>query len=144
MKKLIVTALVLTFIFTLAACSAEKSTVSNGEIDLDLTKLGSTMVYSEVYNMIYEPSKYIGKTVKMQGTFTVAYGDEPDSFYPAVLIADATACCSQGMEFVLKGEPAYPDAYPQRGVEVTVVGVFDTYLENGQLFCHLKNAEIVK
>ena len=36
-------------------------------IDVDLTKLSSTMVYSEVYNMMYTPDDYIGKTVKMKG-----------------------------------------------------------------------------
>lgn len=141
---MIVTALVLAMIFTLSACSADSNTVSGGGVDLDLTKLGSTMVYSEVYNMIYDPSQYIGKTVKMHGTFTVAYGDDPEICYPAVLIADATACCSQGMEFVLKGEPDYPDGYPQKGVDVTVIGIFETYIENGQLFCHPKDAEIIE
>ncbi len=40
---------------------------STDGIDVDLTKLSSTMVYSEVYNMMYTPDDYIGKTVKMNG-----------------------------------------------------------------------------
>ena len=31
--------------------------------DVDLTNLSSTMVYSEVYNMMSTPENYIGKTV---------------------------------------------------------------------------------
>jgi len=44
-------------------------------VDLDLTALSSTIVYSEVYNMMVTPEKYIGKTVKMSGAFS-SYYDE--------------------------------------------------------------------
>lgn len=36
-------------------------------VDVDLTKLSSTMVYSEVYNMMNSPKEYVGKTVRMYG-----------------------------------------------------------------------------
>lgn len=117
-------------------------------IDVDLTALSSTMVYSEVYNMIVLPENYIGKTVKMNGTFTLYQGlDEngapiPGQIYFACIIADATACCSQGLEFVLSGEHIYPDDYPELGAEITVVGTFQTYEENGYLYCHLIDAEL--
>ena len=38
-------------------------------VDVDLTRLSSTMVYSEVYNMMNAPGDYIGKTIKMTGQF---------------------------------------------------------------------------
>jgi hypothetical protein len=37
----------------------------DGELDVDLTTLTSTMVYSEVYNMVTTPEDYEGKIVKM-------------------------------------------------------------------------------
>ena len=41
---------------------------SAGKVDVDLTVLSSTMVYSEVYNMLlFTPDSYLGKTVKMMG-----------------------------------------------------------------------------
>ena len=41
-------------------------------VDVDLTVLSSTMVYSEVYNMLYnDPAHYHGKTVKARGTFSI-------------------------------------------------------------------------
>ena len=41
---------------------------SAGKVDVDLTVLSSTMVYSEVYNMLYnDPAHYLGKTVKARG-----------------------------------------------------------------------------
>ena len=113
-----------------------------GDIDVDLTKLSSTMVYSEVYNMMYTPEDYIGKTVKMSGMFVAYTNQDQSQFYPAVIIADATACCSQGLEFVLEGNPAYPEGYPEMGTEITVVGTFETYEEDGNIYCRLQNAKL--
>ena len=119
-------------------------------IDVDLTTLSSTMVYSEVYNMMVSPESYVGKAVKMRGQFALYQSvDEngnliPDQIYFACVIADATACCSQGLEFVLAGEHSYPDDYPELGTEITVVGTFQTYEENGYMYCHLVDAEIVE
>ncbi len=114
----------------------------NGNDDVDLTKLSSTMVFSEVYNMMYTPQDYIGKTVKMRGMFTAYTNQDRSRYYPAVIIADATACCSQGLEFVLEGDPSYPDGYPEIGTEITVVGTFETYEEDGNMYCRLQNARI--
>lgn len=116
--------------------------ISEGNIDVDLTKLSSTMVYSEVYNMLYIPENYIGKTVKMRGMFVVYTNMDESQYYPAVIIADATACCAQGLEFILKGNPTYPEGYPEMETEITVVGTFETYLEDGNTYCRLQNAQI--
>ena len=34
------------------------------KVDIDLSRLSGIMVYSQVYNMMYEPQKYAGKTVR--------------------------------------------------------------------------------
>ena len=111
------------------------------EYDVDLTELSSTMVYSEVYDMMTDPDKYIGKTVKMTGVFAVYQGD--DRNYYACLITDATACCSQGIEFVLDGDHAFPDDYPELGSDITVAGTFDKYYEDDVLYCQLIHARIL-
>lgn len=116
-----------------------------GAVDVDLTQLSSTMVYSEVYAMMYEPEQYIGKTVKMQGQFaTQEYNDE--RLY-ACIVQDATACCAQGLEFEMAEELAYPDDYPEPGAEITVVGTFDSYKEevdgNYYIYLVLRNARFV-
>ena len=41
------------------------------DIDIDLTRLSSTMVYSEVYNMMNTPENYVGKMVRMNGKLAV-------------------------------------------------------------------------
>lgn len=111
--------------------------------NIDLTVLSSTMVYSEVYNMMYSPHNYEGKTVKMNGLFVAYTNKDKSQYYPAVIIADATACCSQGLEFILEGNPAYPEGYPEVDTEITVVGTFETYEEDGYTYCRLQNAKIL-
>ncbi len=109
---------------------------------VDLTVLSSTMVYSEVFNMMMEPEKYIGKTVKMSGMYSVYYDESKDKYYHACIISDATACCSQGLEFELTEDYKYPDDYPEEAEDVCVTGIFDTYQEDGYKYCVLKNARI--
>lgn len=109
-------------------------------IDVDLTKLSSTMVYSEVFNMMNTPEDYIGKTVKMDGQVAVYHDESTGNDYYACIIQDATACCAQGMEFALAEEYAYPADYPQEGDEVVVTGVFDTYMEGDYKYCTLRDS----
>ena len=119
-----------------------------GKVDVDLTVLSSTMVYAEVYNMLYnDPESYLGKTVRARGEFSiyqlVVDGVlQPDPVAYACIIADAAACCAEGMEFVLKDNLAYPDDYPEPGAEITVVGEFQAYEENGMTGYHLINARL--
>ena len=122
---------------------------SAGKVDVDLTVLSSTMVYSEVYNMLYfYPEDYYGKTVKMTGQFNVyqwvdesgVVADMPVAY--ACIISDAAACCAEGMEFVLEGDYTYPDDYPELGTEITVIGEFQSYEENGMTWYHLVNARL--
>lgn len=126
-----------------ASVQPDQAAEGQSGIDVDLTALSSTMVYSEVYNMMMTPEDYIGKVVKMNGLFSVYHDEAQDINYYACVIQDATACCSQGMEFVLTDKYTYPDDYPEQGGEVTVVGTFDTYKEGEYTYCTLRNAELV-
>ena len=127
---------------------SKPSQPSAGKVDVDLTVLSSTMVYSEVYNMLYnDPAHYLGKTVKARGGFSIyqLVTDgvlQPDPVSYACIISDAAACCAEGMEFVLKGDLAYPDDYPELGAEITVIGEFQSYEENGMTWYHLVNARL--
>ena len=121
-----------------AASSGDAGTDS-GSYDIDLTELNATMVYSQVFDMVNDPDSYLGKSVKMAGTFQVYEGESQNYF--ACLIADATACCAQGIEFVWEGH-RYPDDYPPVDTELTVTGVFNTYEENGLTYLQLKDAEV--
>ena len=129
---------------------SEQPQASADGVDVDLTVLSSTMVYSEVYNMLYfYPEDYYGKTVKMTGQFNVyqwvdesgIVADMPVAY--ACIISDATACCAEGVEFVLEGDYTYPEDYPELGTEITVIGEFQPYEENGMTWYHLVNAKMV-
>ena len=122
--------------------AASEPTQSTDGVDVDLTRLSSTMVYSEVYNMMYAPDDYIGKTIKMTGQFVYYEDTDTKARYFTCIIGDAMACCSQGLEFVMEGDLAYPDDYPELGAEITVIGEFQPYEENGMTWYHLVNARL--
>ncbi len=113
-------------------------------VDVDLTAMSSTLVYAEVYNMMAVPDDYKGKTIRMRGTFAVTESTQTGQRYFACIIQDATACCSQGIEFELSGDPTYPDDYPTADTEITVEGTFDTYFEGEFEYCTLRQAKIVE
>lgn len=122
--------------------SANEPAAQETKIDVDLTAMSSTMVYSEVYNMVMEPSGYLGKTVRMNGLCSVYCDEFSGKYYFACIIADATACCSQGIEFVLEGVPETPDCYPADGEQIVVTGTFGTYQEGEYTYCQLTGAHL--
>ena len=111
-------------------------------IDVDLTVMSSTMVYSEVYNMMYYPENYLGKKVKMSGMYTMFKDEETGKCYHGCIIMDATACCAQGIEFELTDDYVYPDDYPKEGETICITGTFETYKEGDNTYCTLRNAQI--
>ena len=115
---------------------------SNGDIDVDLTILDSNIVYAQVFDMLNNPDTYLDQTVKAHGTFAYTTDPSTGGEYFAVFIADASACCQQGLEFVWKGDHTYPADYPEIGDEITVIGKFNTYQEGSYTYCQLKDADL--
>ena len=113
---------------------------SNGKYDVDLTELDSNMVYAQVYDMVFGETDYNGKLVRAKGTFDCYEDPQTNNVYYAVLISDATACCAQGIEFVLAGDHKYPDDYPELGSEITIHGSFNTYEDETGAYVQLKDA----
>ena len=107
-------------------------------VDVDLTQLSSTMVYSEVYNIMMAPEDYVGKIIRMNGACVSAYYEPTDATYYSIIIQDATACCAQGIEYVLGSG----QAYPEDGGEATVTGRFESYDEEGATWYHLVDASV--
>lgn len=122
--------------------TAQSSTQNSGEtaIDYDLTKMSSTMVYSTVYSMITNPDEYRGKLVKVTGNFNVYTDAVTNMTYYSVLIADATACCQQGLEIDMKKFTS--DEYPPQNALITVTGTFGTYMEGEYMYSILNDATI--
>lgn len=122
------------------AASEEKAQI---EIDIDLTQMSSTMIYSEVSNMVSEPDDYLGKMIKMEGTFAMYHDDKSGTDYYACIIQDATACCAQGIEFELSEEYKNPGSLMTEGDTITVLGTFDKYMEGDATYLTLRNAELL-
>ena len=123
----------------------DPSTIDYSDIDIDLTAMSSDMVYSTVYQMVYNPKEYIGKTIKMAGQYFVAYSNNPENtnFYNYCLVADAKACCQQGLEFACAdGHNTYPDDFPEDETNIEVVGVFEMYEEEGYTYTRLNYAKM--
>ena len=122
-------------------------TAGEDGVDIDLTKLNSTLRYAEVSNIMYTPDDYIGKIIRMSGQLAVYQPiDEngervPDTLYYACIIPDATACCQQGIEFLWAGGHR-AEEYPAEGTDITVTGEFELYEEDGFVFCRLKDASL--
>ncbi len=113
-------------------------------VDIDLTVMDSDMVYATVYQMTFvDPEAYVGKTFKASGKITYATSSVTNLYYAYVLIKDALACCSQGVEFECKGY-ACPGDYPAEGAEIEVIGTFESYTEEGDpyLYTRLANAKM--
>jgi hypothetical protein len=95
------------------------------------------MVYAEVFNMMTYPEDYVGLTMRMRGPYSPVFYDETGRYYHYVLIEDATACCSQGIEFVPGGDLSYPDDFPAEGENVEMNGVYSSYDELGTTYYYL-------
>ena len=148
MKKGFALLLAVTLCALCAGCGgADKQTAAETEvtanvteaaasIDIDLTEMSSTMVYSEVANIMATPENYIGKTLRVKGPFKQNQG------YYFVLISDATACCAQGLEFIWAGDHTFPNDYPAVDTEVVVTGTFESYMEGEKKYYHINNASL--
>ena len=124
----------------------ETSNSNKEDVDYDLTKMGSDMVYATVYQMMVDPTTYEGKTVRVNGNYYGGWYEPTAQYYFYVIIEDAMACCSQGLEFIWEdGSHVYPDEYPADGSEVEVTGIYETYQEEGDqtIYCRLKDAELI-
>ena len=120
--------------------SKSKSKTSSNKIDIDLNNLNANVVYAQVFQMMTEPDKFIGKRIRMSGQFNVYAAQEGNpsgvTEYYAIIIADAQACCQQGIEFVWPGH-TYPDGFPEVKSNASVTGIFEVYTEDGKKYCRL-------
>ena len=118
----------------------EESELKNGDIDIDLTGLNANMLYAEVFQITGDPEKYQGKKIRANGTF--AYMMDDGTEYFAVFIADAAACCQQGLEIRTAADLTYPDDYPEIGTPIVVTGTFNSYKEGVFTYCELIDAVV--
>ena len=106
-------------------------------IDMDLSVMPVSLSYPLVTDMFANMNKYDGMVIKMTGTFRAADNDTLTGYYYQCNVTDVTACCFTGLEFLLEGDPPFPEGYPEEGSEITIVGYFCLYEEDEFVFPHL-------
>ena len=119
---------------------AEKQNESSQSltIDLDLTEYTSTVADAYLKQLQDNMDKYRGITVKARGEYI--HFKDPNTnkdYYNCIF---ASTCCPNGLEFILSDESKYPT---EDGENITVVGNFNYYEENGVVYFNLINAELV-
>lgn len=102
-------------------------------LDYDLTKMNANMVYAQIFNLMLSPEEYANKTFKMQGDFLKLTNPAGQTAY-AVIIKDALACCTQGLEFKYD----FGQNEPQDGQQLTVIGTYTlTKTQEGMSYSYL-------
>ena len=144
MKKAVALAFaVLCLCAMVTAGPAEEQSGEDRFVDLDLSILSGTVVYAQIYNMLYDPSPFLGKVIRVSGYYDAFRDEKTETVYHACVVQDATACCAQGIEFVWKGEHTYPDDYAAPGTKLTVTGRLEMYQEGDASYLHLVDADVV-
>lgn len=114
------------------------TTPAPSKVDLDLTKMSATMIYSTIFDMLIMPEDYVEKIIKLSVWFETYTDPQTGEMYYAVVVPDATACCQQGLEFVWKGNHTYPDDFPKPGQNITVTGIYKMIENDGVTYTYLE------
>lgn len=114
-------------------------------VDIDLSVMGSNMIYATVYDMMAHPENYEGKKIKIEGDYTNGYYEPTDKWYHYCFISDAAACCQQGLEFTWDDGSHELDEFPADGARILVEGTFETYKDSEDdpyTYCQLADASL--
>ena len=107
----------------------------NADKTVDLTVLNANMTYAQVYEMYQKPNEYIGCHIIANGSYQSE--EYNGMIYHAVLVKDALACCSQGIEFDLVNDNSYPSV----DEDIIVEGTFGCYAEGKNIYLCILDAE---
>ena len=111
----------------------EGTVVTDGDVDMDLTFMSGTALYSQVYNMVNYPDEYVGQKIRVRGILSMGINSAQESIY-GVIIPDAAGCCAEGMQILPEDEN---EVLPETGEEIYVEGTFgyvkDPYVNLVQL-----------
>ena len=98
-------------------------------VDVDMTVMSSTMIYAAVYQIVTDPVGSLEKKLKVQGTFDVFSDDDLGVNYYFIFVADAQACCEQGLELYFPDSYVFPDDYPPSGEDIEIIGTFTSHFD---------------
>lgn len=138
LKKVLMFILSAILILNMTACGSEDASKKDNVVDL--TKLESTMLFAEAYNLVTNVDNYVGKKVIMKGQFAAFKDPNTGKIMTACLIYDEEKCCTFALVFTLSSGAVYPIGYPKAGATITISGTYTTYEEKGQKYYALVDA----
>ena len=144
MKKLLIIFLVLALmILPLLSLAENLAPVDlSGPVQWDLTRLGYSMAYAQMYDMLVNPGNYLGHTVKLQGNYYTAVSEGAEESRHLILITDTAACCEIGMEFIVTGDNSAM-LFPGNDTLIELTGVFSYFEEGGYTYPVLFVNEVI-
>ncbi len=126
----------------LTACESEKTKRHNeslDDIDYNLTEMSATIVYSQIFDLVSNPSEYTDARFIIKGEMVESEDAETGEKFYAIIIADATACCAQGLEVFFPEEIPVPEELP---ATVTIQGTIGTQTVGDIEFAHVNIEEL--
>ena len=143
MKRSISIILLLSFILVgIMGCRDEEA--PDTEAIIDIAAMGGTMAGATILNMLDEPGRYLGKTVRVAGIYQPVYWDEGDRYFHDIVVESQAGCCPKFIEFILSGDKIYPDDYPEEGTMIEIIGIYLSYELDGQVLYYLAVDELIK
>lgn len=100
-------------------------------LSVDLSKLNDTMAYAQMYEMVSNARQYEGKTVRLLGRYFQLPIPAKDRVMHVLVVTDNSLCCEIGMEFVLTGDPVYPDDFPENHSRIDITGMLEIRDQEG-------------
>lgn len=107
--------------------------------DIDLSGFSTTMTYAQLYNILVEPEKYVGTSIKIKGRYTMDKEEGTERVFHFLIASDEAACCELGIEFFVFDDK---DIYPPDGSEIMLEGVIDVCNDKGFKFICLKTNRV--
>jgi len=143
MKRYLILLCALLFLSVSAANCSNDTGSEASEVDLDLTGLSQTLVEAQFENILSNSEEFLGKTIRVIGTYFPLYMAEYDTTYHYVIIVYGDECCQLGFEFKRDGDYAVPDDYPALNEPIEVIGVLGRYEEWGTSYLYLAVKELI-
>ena len=104
---------------------------------VDFTRLSGIMRTATFHVIMMNPDDYIGKTIRVNGSYLYMFDDATGLYYHFVMGGGGDNCCGMGFEIRLSGDFVFPDDYPDINAMIDVTGVLNEYEELGRLYLYL-------
>jgi len=113
------------------------SDVKEHDVDIDFSDLSMTMIQAEYQRILSNSEDYMGKTIKMNGTYYSFQIDEAGNIAHFVIIIPGDDCCQMGFEFKRGENYVYPADYPAQNAMIMVTGTLDKHEQFGAVYIYI-------